>query len=369
MKAFFTLAGLVFAMASLAQDDPCPDAILARKGVMNMRTYPAYSDPAEQPYQKKIVALTHEMIKANYVPMGVNTRWGGAYSSSRKELPVDDFEYSTHAFTFFCKDGVPYDQYSDTYTIFRILFNGFTFGELYENLAVGDRDEGFHTLRHGIPVEISRGIWAFPDSAPSMGQAVNYRNRLYLVTYDGQLPWSYVTRKEFLLKRKKTLELRKKNELSAERDIPQDLRAKLENQFSQSFEKLEEQLSAPESELSKPAIVLKSWDNDYDYSFTDEDVPFAKILIKPNPSYFKKYPRRSVPQFITVSLDWVNAHRISTHYANDMIKALDLDFLKSLIGQATPPASPSFKGNAYAVPGKGIGSVNEDYSPQPMSNH
>jgi hypothetical protein len=101
---------------------------------------------------------------------------------------------------------------------------------------------------------------------------------------------------------------------------------------------LNEQLSAPSDELNKWAIVIKSTKNNFDYDFTDKMEPFAELLTKPNPTYFKKWSSPAVPQMITVSIRYDHKNPVMVGFAKEMEKNVSLDYLKLLIGKTTAPA-------------------------------
>ena len=146
---------------------------------------------------------------------------------------------------------------------------------------------------------------------------------MWLITFNGKLPFSYVSKKEFLEKRKKNLaneilatasgfndvlknieDLRKPIKKRNIKTTPKKLKryitmdyqpgkeryekllAENEKKFQPAFTKLEALLKMPATELSRPAIVKVDPDDYLSYLFTDDDDPFGKILIKPNPAYF-----------------------------------------------------------------------------------
>jgi hypothetical protein len=90
----------------------------------------------------------------------------------------------------------------------------------------------------------------------------------------------------------------------------------------------------PVAELDQPAIVKKDPKARLDsYLFTNDEDPFGKVLIKPNPGYFNKKLSRSTPQFIWVSIIWNHQEPIATNFAESILKAVDFTALKNMIGK------------------------------------
>ena len=106
--------------------------------------------------------------------------------------------------------------------------------------------------------------------------------------------------------------------------------------YENALARLDEQLSASAAELDQRAIVIKSTKNNFDYDFTERMEPFAELLIKPNPAYFKKYSSPAVPQVITVSIRYDPKNTVMLGFAKEMEKNLKLDNLKSFIGKTAP---------------------------------
>ena len=87
------------------------------------------------------------------------------------------------------------------------------------------------------------------------------------------------------------------------------------------------------AELNQPAIV-KPGPNDYlSYPFTNDNDPFRKILIKPNPGYFNKKLRGSSPQFFWIYVKANHKEPIAANFMSDIVKAVDFSMLKNMPGK------------------------------------
>jgi hypothetical protein len=183
------------------------------------------------------------------------------------------------------------------------------------------------------------------------------------------LPYSYVSKKEFLEKRKinlttsmldaergfkdilKNLEIEKGFEEVEFKDDPEKLAKYLkgynyskdryekfladnEENYKSEFDKIETLLEMPAEELNQHAIVkLDPNANLPSYLFTDDNDPFGEVLIKPNPGYFIKKLPRSTPQFFWVNVIWNHNDPIVTRFSEDIINAVDFAKLKSMLGK------------------------------------
>lgn len=317
--------------------------------------------------EKKIVAGIHAMIKSKYSPFGVNAGFNGGYGRPEPNTSGNSYSYSILAYNFYC-DGNSIKTVHETSTSLSIMANGFD-ADIYDT-AQGDRllGEGFNVM-DDMPIE-KDGYWYFNEIDASIGFGMKGRSKAWLITYDGKLPFAYVTKKEFLEKRKlalsnqmhmmaesfkenlKNIEIERKYKEEEYKNVPDKLKKYMnmdylpmkeryekllsenEKEFKPVFDNIEEQLKLPVEELNHQAIVKQeSNGNLYEYLFTDDDDPSGKILIKPNPDYFNKKLPRSSPQFFWVYTVWDHNEPISTKFSTDIMKAIDFVTLKNMLGK------------------------------------
>lgn len=373
MKKNITSLFLLVVLNAAAQDNDCTDRQLAKAGKWTKLPETVKSAPAELTIQRKFFNALHNPLQTAYQPKGLDAAYSGSFQPVKYNQPVAYYWYTLFAERYFCEGEALVLNKFDINSIFTTAFNYVNFLEIYDTTGA-DHSLGYWSLREGIPQEIRPGIWQFDDVKTSLGAGNQGLTKLWLITHDGQLPWSFVTRREFLLKRKRFLqrEMAKEEPRLKEQLAGWDLQkkykeqewksepAKLSNyltgthnpaiermqaafkkmmgEYDNAIARLDEQLNAPAEELNKRAIVIKSAKNNFDYSFTDKMEPFAELLTKPNPAYFKKYSSPAVPQMITVSIKHDPKNAVSTLFAKEIEKNISLDFLKSFIGKTTPPA-------------------------------
>ncbi len=193
------------------------------------------------------------------------------------------------------------------------------------------------------------------------------KRNMWLITYDGKLPYAYVTKKEFLEKRRKALlvhmnmsasgfkDVLKNNEMAKgfkETEYKNDpdklkkymkmdylpskeryekLLADNEKTYKTAFDKIDTQLKMPAAELNEQAIVKQDPKDNLSYLFTDDDDPFGKILIKPNPGYFNKKIPKSSPQFFWIDIVYNHKEPIATKFRTDIMNAVDFAGLKNML--------------------------------------
>jgi len=227
--------------------------------------------------------------------------------------------------------------------------------------------EGFNVISD-MPIA-KDGFWYFNEVDANLGNSVIGKSSSWLITCEGKLPFAYVTKKEFLEKRRKALsvqmlqsaagfkevlnnnEIGKKYKEAALKNDPEKLKkymkmdylpireryekliAENEKEFKPAFDKIETQLKMPADELNKQAIVKSDPNDHLSYLFTDDNDPFGKVLIKPNPGYFNKKLPKSSPQFFWIYLTGNHKEPIAAKFMTDIINAVDFTLLKSMLGR------------------------------------
>ena len=323
--------------------------------------------PAELANEKKTIAAIHSMISSKYTPKAVEANFHGAYNPIYPNMAGNSYAYSIIPLNFYC-NGNTIGVEHETSTYFAISANIFD-AEIYES---PDNKEsasglGFHFIKD-MPVE-KDGYWQFKTLDVTLGMGQPGKSSSWLITYNGKLPYAYVTKKEFLETRKIILANEKRESASSSQDVldrlemekgfkekeykddPEKLKKYMKMDYTDSkeryekllrenektykpaFEKIETQLKMPAAELSQPAIVKMDPNDGMSYLFTDDDDPFGQILIKPNPGYFNNKLPKSAPQFFWVYVRASDKEPIAANFMSDIIKAVDFSQLKNMLGK------------------------------------
>lgn len=316
--------------------------------------------------EKKLITSIHAMIKSGYTPIGVVANYLGVYDRFYPNMTGNIFYYRIIPLNYYCEGG-QLKIADETSTYFQIAANMFD-SEIYDT-AQGDRllMEGFNVM-YDLPIQ-KDGYWLFEEKDVTLGFGIKGKRTMWLITYDGKLPYAYVTKKEFLLKRKNALLLQMKMSAESSKDFLKNNEiekkymeveykndpAKLEKymrtgylqnktkyekmlaenelQYQSAFRKIDAALKMPEASLNEPAIIKNDPHDALSYLFTNSDDPFRKILIKPNPGYFNNKVPKSTPQFFWVNVIWNHQEPIASKFRADIIQAVDFSSLKNMLGK------------------------------------
>ena len=368
MKYIIIITALLLSISSSAQNCTVESLIL-RQGILTPdapaggREFKA----ADLAKHKKVVATITNMIKSKYAPMGLKAQYHEYYGYPILWRPVNDYGYSIIPLNFYC-DGNSIKTAHETSTYFQIQANIFnaTIFESYNN-EEATSGTGFHYLKD-MPV-LKDGYWYFKEKNVTLAFGIPGKVSEWLVTYEGKLPYAYVTKKEFLEVQKKLVanamaglaahfkNVLKNNEMEKGfkeveyKNSPEKLKkymkldylptkeqyekklADNEKSYKPAFDKIDKQLNLPAAELNQQAIVkLDPMGSHLAYLFTDDSDPFGEVLIKPNPGYFKKLPKSS-PQFFGIFLTGSHTDPIAAKFMTDIMKAVDFATLKNMLGK------------------------------------
>lgn len=367
MKYLIVFVSFLFAVSAPAQN--CDTELLLRKKGTWKESSAAVQGiaAADLARQKKIVAAINKMIRLKYAPMGVNVHSNGGYSRTQPNMPANDYTYSIIPLNLYC-DGNTIKTAHETSSYFSVSANRFD-AEIYESPKNNEATSGlgFHYIVD-MPVETD-GCWHFKEKDVSLGFGMTGKSRAWLITYNGLLPYAYVTKKEFLETRKiiltnamlmsasgfkdvlKRIEIEKGYKETEYKNEPEKLKrymkmdysdtkaryekliAENEKNYRPAFEKIETQLKISATELNQQAIVKEDPNDHLSYLFTDDNDPFGKILIKPNPGYFNKKLAKSSPQFFWVYERGNQKEPVAAKFMADIIQAVDFTTLKNMLGK------------------------------------
>lgn len=379
MKKMLLTLLVLFSLCCAAQDDDCLERILAKNAGWKKINSTVRTSAAQHAIQKKFTDEVHAMVAA-YQPRGLQAQWYSTHQPVEYKVPLASFTYRVIPMKYLCSGSTLEMEHEGTGGL-TIHFNSNYFRWLFQPTTEYESGPGFDVLREGMPKEISPGIWQFKEVWTPLGFTREGLTRLWLYTYPGQLPWSYISRLEFLQKRRSNLlrmmkdeedklqsnlsdlERTKKNMENVLKNDPaqyasyiknhyepapqrfRDLHDKSVDALKKAIDRVEQQLQAPEAELNKQAIVAINLQNHLDYNFAEPNEQGALVLVKPNPAYLKKLAP-SVPQFITAGITYYPPDRILNLFATDMEKQMNHGFLQSCVGKTVPPAFSGAKSNS-----------------------
>jgi len=142
----------------------------------------------------------------------------------------------------------------------------------------------------------------------------------WLITYNDTLPFSYLSRKEYLHIQQKRLEKSIK-ESPGEKEY-----------FQKIIDNISEYLSKSDSELSQPAICM--WNDEERFNgFVEEGTKGSFIAVKPNLEYYSKKLPKSSPQFFTVVYTLTQNDPVFEENIAAIKEVVDFAKLKNMLGK------------------------------------
>lgn len=277
--------------------------------------------------EKSLIAAIHKMVSTNYKPTGCQVSYStvyGKYQGTGQTFIADPYYYAMYILRYLCDPGSGnkskwYVDYSTPTTVNITANLIFSLSNLYAANMPADDFRGYLKLKQR-PVK--------KDGYYFMGEEVvgdsHLENKIkeyrWLITYNDTLPFSYISRKEYLLIQKKRLE-KAIQESPGEKDY-----------LSKFMNNIAGYLKLPESELNKPAICM--WNEEERFEkFVDEGTWGSFIAVKPNLAYYRKNLPKSSPQFFTVVYKVSHGDPVFEENITNIKKAIDFTKLKNMLGK------------------------------------
>lgn len=319
----FIFSYLCFMASASAQD--CSKALLRQKpgtwkaGLKGSITNVNATDLAKE---KEVLASIHNMMNSHYTPKGCQVLYSTTFGKSlatNQTWIADPYYYTMYILRYLCDqqstDKTKYYVDYATPTTVNITANAAYWMSALYAADMGDDFRGYLKLLKRPEKK---------DGFYFMGEEKDYNEPLYeyrwLITYNDTLPFSYLTRKEYLLIQKKRLEKSIKESPGSEK-------------FTQKYvDRINEFLSRSPDELNKPAICM--WNDEERFEkFVDEGTKGSFIAIKPNLDYYHKKLPKSSPQFFSVVYKISKDGAVFDDNMDAIIKAVDFTVLKNRLGK------------------------------------
>lgn len=324
MKCFTLIFAILYSLTLPAQD--CTPEDLAQKpGIWKagMKGSIAGVTATDLAKEKAVLASIHKMISSNYSPVGCEVNYStvfGKYPMEGQVYKADPYYYTMYILRYLCDqnsaDKSKYYVDISTPTTVNIVANAmYSLNVLYAaNLQI-DHSRGYLKLEER-PVK-KDGYYYSKQKIDFNEEIWEYR---WLVTYNDTLPFTYLSRKEYLLIQKKRLE-KSVNESPGSEKYTQKY-----------FDRINEYLSRPESELNQDAICM--WNDEERFEgFVEEGTRGSFIAVKPNLAYYKKNLPKSSPQFFTVIYKLSQGDPVFEANIAAIKEAVDFAKLKSMLGK------------------------------------
>lgn len=277
--------------------------------------------------EKLVLTAIHKMVNANYSPKGCQVVYSAVFGKQPATGPAwaaDPYYYSMYILRYLCdgnsKDKSKYDVDVSTPTTVNIAANAmYSLNTLYAAELAPDDFRGYLKLEQRP--QKKDGYYFMGEAVVGDGHLENkIKEYRWLITYNDTLPFSYVSRKEYLLIQKKRLE-------RAVKESPGE-----KAYLDQYFKNISDYLAKPEAELNQPGICM--WNDEERFEkFVEEGTRGSFIAVKPNLAYYKKNLPKSSPQFFTVIYKIAHGDPVFEANIAAIKNAVDFGALKNMLGK------------------------------------
>ena len=277
--------------------------------------------------EKSVIAAIHKLVSTNYKPAGCQISYStvyGKYPGAGQTFIADPYHYIMYILRYLCdensKDKSKYYVDISTSTTVNITANViFSLNNLYAANIPADDLRGYLKLKQRP--QKKDGYYFMGEEVVGDGHLENkIKEYRWLITYNDTLPFSYLSRKEYLLIQRKRLE-------QAIKDNPGE-----KAYYDKYLNNISEYLKKPESELNQPAICM--WNDEERFEkFMEEGTRGSFIAVKPNLAYFRKKLPMSSPQFFTVIYKIAHGDPVFEENIEAIKKAVDFATLKNMLGK------------------------------------
>jgi len=328
MKFKIIIACFMFSLGLRAQD--CSKELLKQKpgtwkaGPQGSINNISATDLAKE---KSVITSIHKWLSTDYKPTGCQISYStvyGKYPGTGQTFIADPYHYAMYILRYLCDPASAdkskyYVDYSTPTTVNITANVIFSLNNLYAANMPADDLRGYLKLTQR-PVK-KDGYYFMGEEVVGDGNLENkIKEYRWLITYADTLPFSYLSRKEYLMIQKNRLE-------KTLQDSPG------EKAFISKFLKnIDEYLKQPESELSKNAICM--WNEEERFEkFVEEGTKGSFIAVKPNLSYYRKKLPKSSPQFFSVVYKISHGDPVFEENIAKIKTAVDFAKLKTMLGK------------------------------------
>jgi hypothetical protein len=354
LRIFLVAFVLTFAVNFSVFGQNCnPDEIINLPGVYKGPGKGSVSGIAKADLEKQqaITQIFTKMVMDNYKPKGMNISYGKAHFSPPYYNPNGlntGNHYNANFFLkyFYCNHENKMEEIAETHSIIEFEVNGWKYESSFFVRASADDEDAetdvFGTIKHK-PVWNEAGYWTMTDTIYSGRDLTHFH---YIVTKNRELPFVYMTKKEFLEKLRKYYQKQIevtvntwKNPTSEEAEYA---RERIEGDklfYGKSIQNIDDFLNnSPEKILNEPAKITGGGPSSEFESFPEGK--YASWVIKPNPDYYNPKAPKYTPHFIDVHFTIYEPQVACLNAKNDILKIIDFKSLQEIVDNGGVPVTP-----------------------------
>lgn len=269
---------------------------------------------AEVAKEKTITSAIHNMVKQNFTPWGMLADYSFSYSKNSPPIPSNNFSYQVYFLRYYLNEAgstKPFEPTVASNTNVHISANVSWIFNLHTP------DEPLAFLKE-FPIQ-KEGYYLMNGEGDS-----NRNIYSWLITYDGKLPFNYLTKQAYLEWRREVI-------LKALK-LPYDSGVANKATLKRTEELLNGLSAKERNEIAiidgTPQVSLIDFKG-----FTDENNKYKTIPIVPNPDYFNTKLPKSSPQFFEVHVNVDKTDKVYIKNMEAMMKAINVSTLKNMLGK------------------------------------
>lgn len=377
MNRMLLLLLLIVGISTVSFSQNCNPATVAQlpgTWKAGMKNPAGSADAATIAKAKKNIEAFHNAIRLKYSPVGLQAMYSISSVSKDRDLEIYSYGYSLGIHPFYCDKNVVKSTHEGVGGLIMKVNPGNFFGGW--SGYMGEQDHLIYGYIDRMPAQ-KDGIWDLGEIDYTGGFSRPLKKQIYLVTYQNQLPFQYVSRLEFLQKKKAGVQKEKeegivsiknsfpvrpkaeqdKEKVEAVKKIKEDAAkgkgwgdwsdkylkdyktdeqkqndaiSKTNEFYDEQLRKLDEHLRLPEKELQQPAIVFSYQEF---RGFLKEGEAGASILVKENKAYYDRKLPKNASQLFFIQFIYDHNDPVSTKAFKDVQKAIDFTLLKNMIGK------------------------------------
>ncbi len=338
-----------------------PDEIINAPGVYKGPDKGSVSGISKADLEKQ-QAVTQKLMKIvveNYQPKGMNIGYGPAHYPPLPYLPngVDvgnRYQATFFLMYFYCNHLNKMEQIAETHSMIEICINQWDYpSSFFVKKSVDEEDpetDVFGTIKHK-PVWNEKGYWTMTDTVYIVRDTTHFH---HIVTKNRELPFVYMTKKEFLEKLRKyyqeQIEVTVNNWKNPTPEEAEYARERIEGDksyYGKSIQNIDDFLNnSPEEILNEPAKITGGGPPSEFESFPEGK--YANWIIKPNSDYYNPKAPKYTPHFIDVHFTIYEPQVACLNAKNDILKIIDFKALQEIVDKGgipvtsgTPSAKPA----------------------------
>lgn len=345
---------LAFALSlSVSGQDCNPDEIISLPGVYKGPGKGSVRDISNEDLvrQKAVTQQFMNMVVNNYQPRGMNIGYGPAHYPPLPYWPNGvnvGNRYQTTFFLmyFYCNHLNKIEQIAETHSTIEFRVNQWDYpSSFFVKKSVDEEDPEanvFGTIRHK-PVWNENGYWTMTDTVYTVRDVTHFH---HLITKNRELPFVFMSRKEFLEKLRKyyqeQIEVTVNNWKNPSPEEEEYARERIEGDrsyYGRSIQNIDDFLNnSPDEVLNEPAKITGGGPPSEFESFAEGR--YSYWVIKPSQKYYSQDKPASTPHFIDVLFKIYEPEVACLNAKNDILKIIDFTALQEIVDNGGVTVTP-----------------------------